>query len=160
METETSPPAARIAEIVEATLVSLETGAVPPQVGVQPPPLGARMKASWKALRPVAAITSVGFGGLLSSGIRYGAAAYQLLPRAAVVLAWALPPIEASSPPAASAAAPTVATMRLGVKRNTWTLLVGRRARTCVDACGREGAQGGGAPARIHGPSRVSDVST
>ena len=70
METETSPPAARILLIVAATAVSEETGVVPPQVGVQPPPLGARMKASWKALRPVAFITSTGFGGLLSSGIR------------------------------------------------------------------------------------------
>ena len=44
-ETETSPPLARMLLIRLATAVSDETGAVPPQVGVHPPP--ARMKASW-----------------------------------------------------------------------------------------------------------------
>ncbi len=63
METETSPPAARMAEIIGPTVVSVDTGLVPSQVGVQPPLFGARMKASWNALMPVAAITAVGSGG-------------------------------------------------------------------------------------------------
>src|SRR4051794_39638219 len=42
------------------------------------------MNASWKALSPVAFITVIGSGGLLLTGIRYGAAAYQLVLSAAV----------------------------------------------------------------------------
>ena len=53
-----------------AAVVSDETAWVPSQVGEQPPPLGARMKASWNAFWPVAFITSTGLGGLLSNGIR------------------------------------------------------------------------------------------
>lgn len=70
METETSPPLARIVLITDWTAVSEETGEVPPQVGEQPPPLGARTKASWKALRPVASMMAPASGGLLSVGIR------------------------------------------------------------------------------------------
>ncbi len=70
MEAETSPPLARIADIAPATAVSEPTGLVPPQVGVQPPPFGARTKASWNALRPVASITAPASGGSLSSGMR------------------------------------------------------------------------------------------
>ena len=40
------------------------------QVAEQPPPLGARMKASWNAFCPVAFMTATGSGGLLSNGIR------------------------------------------------------------------------------------------
>src|SRR3954451_20761454 len=79
METLTSPPLARIRLIIAAGSVSDETARVPSQVGVQPPPLGARMNASWNAFCPVAFMTSTGSGGLLSNGIRYGAEAYQLL---------------------------------------------------------------------------------
>ena len=43
---------------------------MPPQVGEQPPPLGARMNASWNAFWPVASITAPASGGLLSNGIR------------------------------------------------------------------------------------------
>jgi hypothetical protein len=52
-----------------ATAVSEETAPLPSQVGVQPPPPGARMKASWKAFWPVAAMTVPMSGGLLSSGM-------------------------------------------------------------------------------------------
>src|SRR6266540_3323288 len=82
MDTDTSPPLARIRPITAATAVSAETAAVPSQVGEQPPPLGARMKASWNAFCPLAFMTVTGSGGSLSSGIRYGAAAYQFEPRA------------------------------------------------------------------------------
>ena len=50
--------------------MSDETAAVPSHVGEQPPPLGARMKASWNAFWPVAFMTATGSGGLLSNGIR------------------------------------------------------------------------------------------
>ncbi|MBW8706536.1 hypothetical protein MBT84_43630 [Streptomyces sp. MBT84] len=70
METETSPPLARMLLMTDWTAVSEETAAVPPQVGEQPPPSGARMKASWKALSPVASMMAPAFGGSLSSGIR------------------------------------------------------------------------------------------
>ena len=70
METLTSPPAARMRLMRSAACVSLLTARVPSQVGVQPPPLGARMNASWKAFCPVAFITVTGSGGLLSNGIR------------------------------------------------------------------------------------------
>jgi hypothetical protein len=56
--------------IIEEAVVSDDTAWVPSQVGVQPPPFGARMKASWNAFWPVAFITSTGLGGLLSNGIR------------------------------------------------------------------------------------------
>src|SRR5436190_21430404 len=65
--------------ITDGIVVSEPIGLVPPQVAEQPPPLGARMNASWKAFWPVASITVETFGGELSSGIRYGAEAYQLL---------------------------------------------------------------------------------
>src|SRR5690349_5217867 len=84
METETSPPLARMVLMTDCTAVSEETAAVPPQVGEQPPPLGARTKASWKALRPVSSMMAAGSGGSLSSGMRYGAAPYQRLSRAVV----------------------------------------------------------------------------
>src|SRR5689334_9406303 len=78
MEMETSPPALRMVLMTPATAVSEETGAVPSQAGLQPLP-PARMKASSKAFCPVAAITVARLGGLLSSGITYGAEPYQLL---------------------------------------------------------------------------------
>ncbi|GAA1969735.1 hypothetical protein GCM10009838_30550 [Catenulispora subtropica] len=83
-------------------------GLVPPHVGEQPPPSGARMKASWKAFWPVASMTAETSGGELSSGIRYGAEAYQVLGSAAVALGAAL--LEVASAmvvPAASASAVT-----------------------------------------------------
>lgn len=40
------------------------------------------MNANWNAFCPVAAITTVGSGGLLLSGIKYGAEAYQFWLRA------------------------------------------------------------------------------
>jgi hypothetical protein len=83
IETLTSPPLARIRLIIAAASVSPETARVPSQVGLHPPPFGARMNASWNAFCPVAFMTSTGSGGLLSNGIRYGADAYQLLVRVA-----------------------------------------------------------------------------
>src|SRR4029453_9563812 len=83
METLTSPPLARIRLIRLAASASDETDRVPSQVGAHPPPLGARMKASWNAFWPAAFMTLSGWGGLLSKGIRYGAEAYQLLVRVA-----------------------------------------------------------------------------
>ncbi len=56
--------------MTDATAVSDDTGDVPSQVGLHPPPLGARMKASWNALRPVASMMALASGGLLSCGIR------------------------------------------------------------------------------------------
>ncbi|GAA0647459.1 hypothetical protein GCM10010174_83470 [Kutzneria viridogrisea] len=88
---------------------------MPSQVGEQPPPLGARMNASWNAFWPVAAMTTVGSGGLLLCGIRYGADAYQLLLSAAgaaaepgsafaaVVATAATPPVTAIAAKAAAA---------------------------------------------------------
>src|SRR5882757_465151 len=103
METETSPPLARIAAITFATAVSEDTAAVPSHVGVQPPPLGARMNASWNAFSPVASMIAPASGGVLSSGMRYGAAAYQLLDRA---LAEAVAPSAWPAPSAAAAPNP------------------------------------------------------
>src|SRR3954471_3747403 len=107
METETSPPLALIAEITLATAVSEETARVPSQVGLQPPPLGARMKASWNAFCPVAFMTVIGSGGSLSNGIRYGADAYQLLLSAALALC------ALTRPTAVAPAAATTVTARV-----------------------------------------------
>src|SRR6185312_3739767 len=93
-------------------VVSELIGLVPPQVAEQPPPLGARMNASWKAFCPVASMTVEMFGGELSSGIRYGAEAYQvLLSAAALGAAW---PVVASAMvvPAAMARAAVGKAMR------------------------------------------------
>src|SRR6266487_2707841 len=46
IDTLTSPPLPRIRPITLAASVSDETGRVPSQVGLHPPPLGARMNAS------------------------------------------------------------------------------------------------------------------
>src|SRR4051812_23693366 len=100
MLTLTSPPLARIRLIRVAASESDETARVPSQVGEQPPPLGARMNASWNAFRPVAFMTSTGSGGLLSKGIRYGAEAYQLVVRVA-----------ASACSATTALAPSIAAL-------------------------------------------------
>src|SRR5438105_4594075 len=105
VETETSPPAARIDLMTAATFVSDETGPVPSQVGVQPPLVGARMNANWNAFWPVADITAFTSGGSLSSGIRYGADAYQALPSrpwgGLAALAWVMPTTAAPTTTAA-----------------------------------------------------------
>jgi hypothetical protein len=98
------------------TAVSEETGAVPSQVGVQPPPLGARMKASSKAFCPVASMTAPRSGGVLSSGMTYGADPYQLPVR--VAAAAGEPMLSAAiAPPAATVAA---AASSANVPRRRW----------------------------------------
>src|SRR5579859_3199066 len=82
-ETDTSPPAPRTVLMSEATAPSEPNGVVPSHVGLHPPPLGARMNASSNAFCPVAAITWLRSGGLLSRGMTYGAEPYQLVPNAA-----------------------------------------------------------------------------
>src|SRR5262245_51110717 len=102
METLTSPPWARIRPIRSAASVSDDTGRVPSQVGLQPPP--ERMNANWNAFWPVASMTVIGSGGALSNGIRYGAEAYQLSVSAALAL-WALTNPTSVAPPMATAVA-------------------------------------------------------
>src|SRR3954451_3334454 len=138
METETSPPLALIAEITPATAVSDDTALVPPQVGLQPPPVGARMKASWNALRPVASMMAVGRGGLLSSGLRYGAAGYHWLLSAlaetVAPLAWPAPSAAAVPSPAKARAAAATPEPR-ALSRFTSDLLWGNvAAESCRDA--------------------------
>src|SRR4051812_24482223 len=96
--------------IIVAASVSDETARVPSQVGEQPPPFGARMKASWNAFWPVAFMTSTGLGGLLSNGIRYGALAYQLLESVAASAC------RATTAPAPSSAALAAATVIRGLR--------------------------------------------
>src|SRR5262245_45188787 len=107
----TSPPCARTALMTLATAVSEETAAVPSQVGVQPPPLGARMKANSKAFWPVAAMTVVRLGGLLSSGMTYGAEPYQLLPSVAASARCARPMLRIAAPAVALAVRATPHTL-------------------------------------------------
>src|SRR5690349_20398729 len=94
----------------DAACVSEETSWVPSQVGRQPPPFGARMKASWKVFCPVALITGPRSGGSLSNGITYGAAPYQLPPSAAGVVVAALTSATAAAVPSAAATAAIAAT--------------------------------------------------
>ncbi|KIQ66300.1 hypothetical protein TR51_01220 [Kitasatospora griseola] len=80
--------------------VSEVIGEVAPQAGVQLLPW-ARTNASWKAFCPVASIIAAASGGLLSSGIRYDAEAYQLEPSPSVAAAFAGPDaVTAATPPA------------------------------------------------------------
>src|SRR5882762_4443226 len=118
METETSPPLARIVLTSAPAAVSEEIGEVPPQDGVQLPE--SRMKASWNAFWPVASMTAATSGGLLSSGMTYGAEAYQLFPSAAVA-GW---PVTASAVRASTAAAaePTAAVFQLRMRCADMTL--------------------------------------
>src|SRR5437763_17195787 len=110
-----APPGERVGLMTEPTWVSEDTGSVPSHEGEQPPPL-ARMNAMSNAFCPVADITWLTFGALLSSVYRYGADSYQLTERAAAASAgapWvstAMPP--ANAPAASRAAAAMAATGR------------------------------------------------
>ena len=117
IEMDTSPPAPRILLMMLATVVSEDTGAVPSHVGLQPPPLGARMNASSKDFCPVAAMTVGRSGGLFSSGITYAAAPYQLL---GSVAACAEPALTARTAPPTVTPALTIAPRR--VNRRTGVL--------------------------------------
>src|SRR3569833_4421311 len=115
-ETVTSPPFARMPSITDLACVSEETGCVPSQVGLHPPPFGARMKASWNDFCPVALMTGPRSGGLLSNGMTYGAAPYQLPLSAAgasgsladVAVTVGVVPNASAAAPAAAAPAGTV----------------------------------------------------
>src|SRR5581483_2462311 len=77
-----------MALMIGPACVSLETSSRPlsvSQAGVQP--LSATMKARVKALAPLADMTLVRSGGLLASGITYGAALYQFVPGALAAFA-------------------------------------------------------------------------
>src|SRR5262245_26325035 len=113
METETSPPAERLPLTIPETVVSEETAAVPSHVGVQPPPLGARMKASMNAFWPVLDIVVGRGGGRLSGGIGCGADPYQCLGRVAPLAGLPASMPTATAVPVASAVAPRSATIRL-----------------------------------------------
>jgi hypothetical protein len=63
------------------------------------------MNASWNAFCPVAFMTVMASGGLLSKGIRYGAEAYQLLLSAALALCALTRPNSVAAPMAAVAEA-------------------------------------------------------
>src|SRR5439155_3210798 len=93
--------------------VSPLTARVPSHVAEQPPPLGARMKASWKVFCPVACMTARTSGGLLSKGITYGAAPYQLFDTAVVLAASAVTAAVTAAAPKVRVAAAMEPTMNL-----------------------------------------------
>src|SRR6478609_5276472 len=132
-------------------VVSVSIEDVPPQDGLQVLPW-ARMKASWNAFWPVASITAAASGGLLSSGIRYGAEAYQLEPSPSVVAALAEP--EVATAETAPASRPnmdrvTAAARRVRCGRAGAVGVCGGSARSIEDLSGRRrgrrpGRAGGG----------------
>src|SRR4051812_39071237 len=122
------------------------------------------MNASWNALSPVAFITVTGSGGLLLWGIRYGAAAYQLLLNAAVAdgapstrLTAVAAKVAAASPTAASLLLRMSCPPGLGSRwTDHWTRpLMKSRRESRFSGCAR--AKSAEYPIFVHGTSRRDD---